>query len=463
MRLRSLLLMFVGSFAVAQITVGPNVQVSKARPDAYHREVVIAADPNHADRLIACAMFAAPEDAINTASYVSFDGGRTWSAGAVAPEHFADDPTAVYGTDGTVYFIAKTETIYPRHGTSDSDALFLYRSRDGGKTWDPAVNRMLANDRPFMAVDHTQGKNRGNIYIGFNEHIHGEESAHRPGDTTHPHTMDDFRNTVRLITLTNRGDNLKYVYDRALMNQGGGRLASPGVSATQVLADGTVALLVNHAQRSADAKGPTGKPREESAWLELMLSTDGGMTLDPATKIVDTHSTYNLANSRGVTGDMAVDTGTHFKDRMYVVWADTATGHARILFTQSSDRGLHWSTPKAIDGVDAASGDDFMPQVAVNKDGIVGAQWYDRRENPDNKGYYVRFTASRDGGETWLPSVRVSTEPNVAPEKPAAGFSLTGGDTAGITADSQGVFHAAWIDNRTGVQQVWTATVRVNP
>jgi hypothetical protein len=40
-------------------------------------------------------------------------------------------------------------------------------------------------------------------------------------------------------------------------------------------------------------------------------------------------------------------------------------------------------------------------------------------------------------------------------------FMFMGGDTAGLVADALGIFHAAWVDNRTGVAQLWTATVSV--
>lgn len=74
--------------------------------------------------------------------------------------------------------------------------------------------------------------------------------------------------------------------------------------------------------------------------------------------------------------------------------------------------------------------------------------------------YWVRFSASLDGGETWLPSVRVSTDANlVNPAEKETRFN--GGDTAGLTADADGVFHACWIDNRAGVHQMWTTTVAV--
>jgi hypothetical protein len=100
-----------------------------------------------------------------------------------------------------------------------------------------------------------------------------------------------------------------------------------------------------------------------------------------------------------------------------------------------------------------------MPTVAVNKDGIVGVLWYDRRDSDDNLSYYARFSASTDGGATWLPSVRVSESPNTAKGK--SGSGVTGGDTAGLAASADGIFHALWIDNRTGVQQVWTSAITV--
>ena len=53
-----------------------------------------------------------------------------------------------------------------------------------------------------------------------------------------------------------------------------------------------------------------------------------------------------------------------------------------------------------------------MATVAVNRDGVVGVLWYDRREANDNLAYHARFAASFDGGLTFSPSVRVSAAPN---------------------------------------------------
>ena len=61
---------------------------------------------------------------------------------------------------------------------------------------------------------------------------------------------------------------------------------------------------------------------------------------------------------------------------------------------------------------------------------------------------------SLDGGKTWQPSVQI----NPALIK-ASVWQLR--DTAGLAADSAGVFHPTWVDDQTGILQVWTAGVKV--
>jgi hypothetical protein len=121
-----------------------------------------------------------------------------------------------------------------------------------------------------------------------------------------------------------------------------------------------------------------------------------------------------------------------------------------------------------------------MPAVAVNKDGIVGVSWYDRREAVDNRAWRSRISISIDGGDTFVPSVAVSEamyrpEENLVPATPPdvlasrarpsfsqAVFRYTGGDTAGLTVDAAGAFHVFWTDTRTQLAQVWTSVVRVD-
>ena len=77
----------------------------------------------------------------------------------------------------------------------------------------------------------------------------------------------------------------------------------------------------------------------------------------------------------------------------------------------------------------------------------------------------MRFRASHDGGRTWATSVRVSEVSTLFTEdllRKVPEEEERVGHTAGMAADARGVFHPLWIDNRTGVRQVWTAAVSVS-
>jgi hypothetical protein len=202
-------------------------------------------------------------------------------------------------------------------------------------------------------------------------------------------------------------------------------------------------------------------PSAANAVLNVLVSQDGGKTLGLAGKIGDAY--YDWRVPQLSMPALAINRSRgQFRDQLYAVWPDARYDHrTRILFSSSIDRGRTWTPPTIVDddaGVHAANSrpNDFMPVVAVNRSGVVGVSWYDRRDHPDNLGYYVSFRASVDGGSTWLPSVRVSTAAHVSSDD----TRKNSGDTAGLAADADGVFHPVWIDNRTGIPQMWTATVK---
>lgn len=461
------------------IIVGKNVQVSVDFPSINHHEVVIAAHPSR-PTLLACSMLGDHDGrAVNSVAYRSFDGGAHWSTATVADEHFADDPSCAFAADGTAYFVTKTNTgidMIPG-ASSDTDSLHIRRSRDGARTWDAVIHGPHANDRPFIAVDTTRATRRGTLYVAFDDHLHAEEGGHRNAD---------FRHALVLAASSDRGVTFPVSSARGLLDQSGDTQAASLAAGVVVLSDGSVVTLQHHMKLGANNTG-TGKLREVGGWLQVFRSRDGAHTLDPASRIATVTTGYNTPSSRGVTGSLAVDPGSSRRDALYVVWTDFSTGHGVIRFTRSVDLGKSWSAPIAI-GDDAspvaagASPDNFMPTVAVNRDGVVGVMWYDRRRHAGSSAYDVRFAASTDGGVTWGASRQVSALPNderqqrttaeasdSVPTRSATGawrpargsFSVTGGDTAGLVADATGRFHALWVDNRTGVQQVWTATIDV--
>src|SRR5206468_9466449 len=129
--------------------------------------------------------------------------------------------------------------------------------------------------------------------------------------------------------------------------------------------------------------------------------------------------------------------------------------------------------------------DHLLPAIAVNAAGVVLVAWYDRRESGDNMGWKIRAAASLDGGVTFTPSTTVSDVANVftgetewvqgEPRVSGGGsrrpnsvkgrsiavdlvinsFFVSGGHTSGLAVGADGIFHPAWLDNRTGVSQLW--------
>jgi len=458
-------------FGQQRILVGQNVQVSKAHADREHVEVLLASDSNNPLRLLGCAIVRWREKTVRNKviAYASFDGGKNWEPVLDAsPDPSMTDPACTYGPDNTAYFVAQGRVkAFVNTGSSVAEKFFgfLYRSRDSGKTWLPPIN-IEDMEAQFMITDNTKGKYHGRLYIHGAAGIRGIDSVYVPGLTIY-HSTDGGATLASPVKLGSNGANL---------------VLNPGPSV--VLSDGTLVLSFNEL-RDRKAYRNVYQPPEPNAWFKIVTSEDGGESFSKAVAISDWYlrsmSTTNTVPALAVDRSNGV-----FRDRLYAAWPDVRSGRSEILFSYSADKGKTWSKPIAVNDdwprLEPERGpDNFMPTLAVNRDGVVGVMWYDRRDNPDNLGWWTRFTASLDGGETFLPSVRVSEAPfsqDISRELLLHTFQsrssvlesqiftgraqFMGGDYAGLAADSNGIFHPFWVDNRTGVAQVWTTTVTVN-
>jgi hypothetical protein len=421
-----------------KVAVGANIQVSTAKAELPHRECVIAADPTNAARIFAAAIYLPagakrPAGAENVVGYFSHDGGKTWQLSFAHEDGVCSEPAAAFGPDGSLYFVRQHVTLEdfarPRHKPGEDNAsLHFYRSTDGGKAFEPVatIARQAFLDRPWLAVDCTDGKDRGRLYCCA--------SIGKPV----VFTSDDRGKTFAppLIWAT-----------KPLTFHTG----SPAI-----LSDGTLVLMYGVYQFSAS--DPRVRPR-----VFVLLSRDGGRSLQEAATVTrDWHCVQPPSPFPQLAADQ---TGGKYRNRVYAVWADRAAedGESRILFSLSKDKGQSWTEPQLLSEQPAAAEQDYasyLPAVAVSKDGVVAVSWYDRRGLPRGKrgefppGWNVRLRVSPDGGETWQPSVQVNEKTGKAPYNQVR-------DTAGLAADADGGFHPVWIDDRTGKRQVWTATVKV--
>jgi hypothetical protein len=470
----TLLLMVVcAGPALAQIKVGKNVRVSHARGDVEHDEVLLAGDPTDPKRLLGCSTIRDQKRNVwTTVAYGSWDGGESWSP-AVESKDFLDaqDPACALGPDGAAYFAALTEDAeHKRH-------MHVYRSGDGGKTWAPPVP-LSGVDREYITVDATGGKYHGRVYINGTKSMRAIQ-----GDT--------FATGVGLFLSQDRGEH----FTGPVLRAGLGDTYVLGMGNSAILSDGTILSTFGLMKSYESGRGiEENTPQRANAWLKVAVSNDGGESYSSVASVGDWWMPWP-PNKTSVVPTIAVDPGSEaFKDRVYIVWPDAKDGRTDVLLAYSTDKGKTWSKPRRVNddraAADPAAGPHtLLPVVAVNRQGVVGVSWYDRRDSADNLGWWVRFTASQDGGDTFLPSVRVSEAANqyAGREQWSVGagvigggsteesrrsktltlsayvnpFIYNGGHTTGFAADAAGGFHPFWIDNRTGVSQIWTASVAV--
>src|SRR3984885_6022316 len=463
----------------ALVLVAPPVEVSFANRTRPHWEVQVAADPTDPTRLIACSMVQGDDQTYrkswptNIVVYTSLDGGLNWE-----PTHEIDmlqhnaDPTCAFGPDGSAYAMSFGGNLGQKFHMP------MYRSTDGAKTWNE-VGEAESADREYVAVDDTPGKYRGRVYVhgvGYSAGslgVAGIDGAHVVGLTlSHSGDRGQSYKAVKLIE-----EGSRYVLDN-----GNGVVMSDGTFAT-IFGDGSDAQTVG-IMHDLHPSAPTAK-------LKFISSDDGGETFTKATVVSEWYMRSN-GTLKG-SPSLAVDrTEGPFRDRLYAAWIDARAGRGEIRLARSYDKGRTWLPSVVVSDNSplderGETPDAFMPMLAVNRNGVVGIMWYDRRGHADNYGYDIRFSASLDGGESFEPSVLVSPGGDSAldtnewvlwpPWHLTAGadgrqkavfetalqvWTDNGGDTAGLVCDVDGAFHPVWIDRRSGLSQVSTTRIVVN-
>jgi len=139
----------------------------------------------------------------------------------------------------------------------------------------------------------------------------------------------------------------------------------------------------------------------------------------------------------------------------YIVYAANSPGTdgADVYLTRSANGGATWSNPIRVNH-DPGTNDQFFPDIAVNRQGIIEAIWYDRRLDPSNLRIDVFKAQSLDGGLSFGPNHRLTLTSFL----PAVGYDpllnpVYMGDYIDIKADttSDGTgfnFFLAWGDCR---------------
>jgi hypothetical protein len=451
---------------VPGIAVSAGTQISADNPKSPHAESFLAINPKKSTNWIATSIVVESGHS-HTSVYATLDGGRTWQRGKMR----SGDDKMFKGLDPVVYFDPTGTALY---GTLQGTPIgfLLSRSSDGGLNWeDPVTVPGGTYDREYLAFDSSEGKFKGRMYLG---------------------------GTIDLAEANGKRHNAIAI----VFSQDGGRTFSPGrvfaslekdeemfvMADLLVTSDGK--LVIPFSTYKIDRSKAKDSPIEGSLWT--LVSEDGGLTFLPATR---GPSRSRGAGFRSVQSDAApraaIDASTgRYHDRIYLAWADFDGKKYVVKSSYSNDLGKRWSTPAVVND-NLNESEPANPTVAVNVDGVVTIIFNDRRDDPKNSCYRLYAAVSLDGGETFLPNLKAS-EKATCPQAPANwqidAFSFldlpldlaseqrrpaismsgvptrwpNGGDTQGLVAGSDGVFHAAWINGETGVMQLWSKDLGVD-
>lgn len=396
----------------------------------------LSVHPTNPKHLLAGVIVVPKPDMTTTdcAFLVSFDGGAAWQRRDLGLTDCAD-PWTAFLPDGTAVI-----SVLAR------DGILVYRSGDGGRTWGEPVYFAGSHDHETLAVDATSGPRAGSLYLLSVESTKEAASGQRR-DAVFVARSDDGGRTF--------GEPARVIPSNLSFN------TMTGV----VLSDGT--LVVSFADYGRGTLAGSVWLDAPRAWT--VRSPDGGKTFSAPIWM-------SQACNRSFPTLTADASQGPFRDRLYWTCNGSSDGRTalpdfeRISLEYSPDRGERWSEPLRVNSGSGLRPYVRTPAIAVNRDGVVGISWYDaRNEKNRTKTIFqcldVYFAASLDGGKSFLPEVRVSSQSGCA-NSPANGDARYrwpgGGDYHGLAARPDGAFQILWADSRDGIYALRTAEVAVS-
>jgi hypothetical protein len=331
-----------------------------------------------------------------TVASVTHNGGSSWTRVVVSGVSAcsgnlafarATDPWVTFSPDGTAW-----QFTFSFDAFSQSNAMFVSKSTNGGDTWgapialiderspaDPKRQFTGGNDKNSITADPTDSRY---VYAVWDRYQ--SPPSERAVDIARIRAAS-YEQPALLSRTTDGGAT--WSTPREILDSGthAGTIGNViAVTSSGVVLDGTM-IFSDNAQRKLPYWG-----------VAVVRSTDKGATWSKKPIIVATANPADPGPVDPGTGQPVragfFDFATGPNNTAYAVWTDDSLtpGIESILYSQSSDGGLTWSQPFAVNktprNIPALDQQAFTPTVTVTSAGVVGISYYDFRANAPNLG-----------------------------------------------------------------------------
>lgn len=345
----------------------------------------------------------------------SSDGGQTWTfPGVIQPGIFRSDPVLDFDLDGNFYYNSLTLV------NGVDFACKVFRSNDGGATWDGGVDA-FGGDKQWMAIDRTTGVGTGNIYSFWT----GAYSICQPGFFTRSTDGGDSYEDCVTVDGDPYWGTMAVGKDGKLYIVGGG------------FPDNLVVAKSENAQVAGAVVDWNGAVNVN---VDGYIGFSGGVNPD------------GLLGQANIDVDVSDGVGQGYVYVLASVHRNSVNDPGDVMFARSTDGGATWDDPVRVNDDPTSNETQWFGTMSVAQNGRIDAVWLDTREaNGSTDSSALYYSYSIDQGETWSANEMISDLFN-----PHVGYPNQNkmGDYFDMVSDSTGAY-LAWANTLNGEQDVY--------